>query len=226
MGNELRADVIKTLQQRFSQLLRPLFPSAPLGPIPAELAGQLQAERRSERWRAAEALSDVEPGAAGVAALTAALADADDPILRWQAGIALAHSADPAARQALLDALRSDDPNVKMAAADALRLMPPDPEISAALVAALDGSRDALRQSLVEAIARHPSAEATPALLLLLQRGRDPLVRRAAAIALGHSADPSVRKALLRALSRPGEERIVLEAIDQALARLPEIEVA
>lgn len=189
----------------------------------AALLSELQGERPAERWRAAQTLASSKIGPEEVAALAAALAD-PDPILRWQAGAALAASGTPAGRAALLSALASDDPTRQMAAADALRLLPADPEVGAALLAALDGSQGLLRQSLVEALAAHPLAEALPVLRVLLERDESWQVRRAAAVALGRLGDPAARDTLTACAQNDAEHPLVREAAEQALRRLPEPE--
>ncbi|MCO5243361.1 MAG: HEAT repeat domain-containing protein [Anaerolineae bacterium] len=186
--------------------------------------------RPGQRWLAAEALGETDPGRNGVAALTAALRS-DDPILRAEAGNALAHVGGRAGRSALLESAADSDPVVQAAAADALGRMPADEATAAALQTLLDSPLAAVRQSAAEALARagwprasrsaEPVASPTPRLLALLADDTDPMVRRAAALALGKLGDPDARDALLARRDNPVEDRRVREAAALAESRLP-----
>lgn len=193
------------------------------------LLTSLASDRPGARWLAAEALA-VDPGAAGVRALAAALSDSD-PILRWEAAAALARSDSAPARQALLAALSTPHPAAQAVAADTLGLMPAEPETLAALNAALTSPHAPVRQSAAEALARlaarpaskeasMPGSESAPALLALLESDPAPLVRRAAALALGRIGDPMAREALVACQANRGEAALVREAAAVALARL------
>lgn len=196
---------------------------------------QLESARLGDRWRAAERLGAGDPGRAGVAALTTALRDAD-PILRWEAAQALARTGVAAGHQALLDALASDDPALQAVAADGLgRLstVPPPPAVVTALAAALQSPSPAVRQSAAEALAQlaarpvsakasAPTWEIAPvsALVEVVQSEPAPLVRRAAALALGHLGAPEARPVLEACQADPREEPLVREAAAVALTRL------
>ena len=194
------------------------------------LLASLAGDRPGARWLAAEALA-ADPGPAGVQALAAALSD-PDPILRWEAAAALARSGSPAARSALLAAVAAAHPVAQAAAADTLGLMPAEPETLAALAVALASRHAQVRQSAAEALARlaarpapkgapAPGAESVPALLELLQADPAPMVRRAAALALGRIGDPAARDALEACQIDPRQRSLVREAAAVALTRLP-----
>jgi HEAT repeat protein len=237
-------DAIKRMRSWIDQLI----PTAKVESIGrAELLAQLASPRSSARWRAATALGSVDPGVEGIDALATTLTDAD-PILRWEAAAALARIGSLAARSALLAAATGDDPTSQAVALDGLGQLPPDPEIMAALQVALKSRRSAVRQSAAEALAHVaarsalrqvskdtqsttsgtgrpppeplPGADSVPALIKLLGTDGDPLVRRAAALALGHYGDPAAKAALEGRLKDRREDPLVRKTAEQALARL------
>ncbi|MCB0043342.1 MAG: HEAT repeat domain-containing protein, partial [Caldilinea sp.] len=114
-----------------------------------ELVSLLDKGRPGQRWLAAEALGEADPGRSGVTALTAALGS-DDPILRAEAGNALAHIGGRAVRSALLEFTADVDPLAQAAAADALGKLPADEATAAALQTLLDSPLAAVRQSAAE----------------------------------------------------------------------------
>lgn len=238
-------DVIKSVQSWLDRLI----PTARVeGVGRAELLAQLASPHPAARWRAATALGSVDPGAEGVDALAAALAD-PDPILRWEAAATLARIGSPAARSALLAvAAGGGDVSGQAVAVDGLGQLPPDPEIVAVLQAALKSRRAPVRQSAAEALAHVaarsaakqegggarasrtgtdeapseplPGADSVPALARMLQSDGDPMVRRAAALALGHYGDVTVQAALEGRLKDRRENPLVRKTAEQALARL------
>lgn len=191
---------------------------------------QLASDRPADRWLAAEALGVSNLTASARHALQASLSHAD-PILRWEAAAALARGGSAPARIALFEALATGDPAVQSAAADALGLSPAEPEILAALAAALASRHPAVRQSAAEALARlaaqprdedalAPGLESVPALLGLLESDPAPMVRRAAALALGRIGDSSAREPLAARQADSREESMVRTAAAVALTRL------
>lgn len=182
-----------------------------------------------ERWLAAEALGEADPGREGVAALAVALGS-DDPILRAEAGNALAQIGGKTARGALLQSAASRDSVAQAVAADALAKMPADEAAAQVLQTLLDSPRAVVRQSAAEALARtgwpplHKSAETRPdpgpRLLELLTDDPEPMVRRAAALALGKLGDPAAREALSARLEDSDEDWRVREAAALAVSRL------
>ena len=108
---------------------------------------------------------------------------------------------------------------------------PASPDTLAALLGALASDSATVRQSAAEALARlaaQPAAEGVPssgpetaaALLDLLQSDDAPLVRRAAALALGHLGDPVARDALEASQADGREDPLVRKAAGEALGRL------
>lgn len=214
------------LFRRFQHWINDLWPAAGepdnLDPADREtLLAYLASEELGRRWLAAEALGEGNPGSRGVAALAVALSD-PDPILRWEAGTSLARLGTSRARRALLESLSSGQAVEQAAAADALRQWTPDPAIGSALTGALDSSDSRVRRSAVEALVGQPAPEAQAKLLSLLEADSDPMVRRAAAIVLGHLGDPSSREILAKVIEDPGTDPLVREAAEQAYHRLPE----
>lgn len=202
----------------------------------ATLLASLQGSERGDRWRAAEALGEADPGREGIAALAAVLSSAD-PILCWEAAHALAQIGTPAAETALLEAVAAGNVAAQVAAIDALGALPARPESLAALLSALESDRAGVRQSAAEAVARlsaQPAADGAPApgaetvsvLVGLLQTDDAPLVRRAAALALGRIGDPEARDALEAAAGEPGADPVVRQAAEEALTRLHQPEPA
>ncbi len=199
------------------------------------LVSSLNNGRPAQRWLAAEALGEGDPGRDGVHALIEALGS-DDPILRAEAGNALAHNNGRTVRGALLETAAADNPVMQAAAADALGQMPADEATAAALQAMLDSPHAVVRQSAAEALAHmgwpplHKSAEPrpdpAPRLLALLAGDPDPMVRRAAALALGKLGDPAAREALVACQDDPVEDWRVRESAALAVIRLPVMRAA
>lgn len=236
-------DVIKRMQSWLDQLI----PAAKVESAGrAELLAQLASPQPSARWRAVTALGSTDPGAEGIDALATVLTDPDS-ILRWEAAATLARIGSPAARSTLLAAAAGDDPTSQAVAVDGLGQLSPDAEIMAALQVALKSRRSPVRQSAAEALAHVaarsaprqvakdaqsspgtdkpspeplPGAESVPVLIKLLKSDGDPLVRRAAALALGYYGDPAARPALEGRLKDRRESPLVRKTAEQALARL------
>lgn len=195
-----------------------------------DLVTLLNKGRSGERWLAAEALGEGDPGRAGVQALIEALGS-DDPILRAEAGNGLARIGGRAVRSALLAVAAGDDPKAQAAAADALGKLPADEATAAALPALLDSPDAGVRQSAAESLAHTgwppprksdaPPPDPAPRLLELLADDPDPMVRRAAALALGKLGDPTAKEALAARQDDPAEDWRVREAAALALSRLP-----
>ena len=188
--------------------------------------------RPGQRWLAAEALGESDPGRNGVDALATAL-DSDDPLLRNEAGAALAQIGGRSARGVLIESAASDKPAVQAAVADALGHYPADDTVAAALEQLLESPDALVRQSAAEALARtgwpreRRSTDLRPAptsrLLTLLAEDTDPMVRRAAALALGRLGDPATREALHARQEDPDEDWRVREAAALAASRLPTV---
>lgn len=171
-----------------------------------ELLAALASQRSADRWLAAEALAEGDPGREGVAALAHLLGD-PDPLLRFEVSRALGQIGGRAAQQALLDAAVSGNALVQAAAADGLGLMPAKAGSVAALAKLLESGDAAVRQSAGEALARldPPPADASgnspapaiqAALLGLLANDDSPLVRRAAELALKRWGRPDAEDAV------------------------------
>ncbi len=191
--------ILQTLQD----WLQRLAPTGGVGPKLTpdqrqELLAALHSDRAAQRWLAAEALAEGDPGREGVAALAALLGDAD-PLLRSEAARALGQIGGKAARQALVEAATAGDTLAQAAAADGLGALPASPDSVAALAGLLASQDAAVRQSAGEALARidplppaRDGSSATPAIqeaLLTLATDDAPLVRRAAALALSRWGD-------------------------------------
>lgn len=194
------------------------------------LVNSLNKGRPAQRWLAAEALGEGNPGRGGFQALIEALGS-DDPILRAEAGNALAHIGGRAVRSELLAVAAANDPVMQAAATDALSRLPADEEVVVALQALLDSPHAVVRQSAAEALAHmgwpplhkstEPRPDPAPRLLALLAGDPDPMVRRAAALALGKLGDPAARDALVACQDDSVEDWRVREAAALAVTRLP-----
>jgi HEAT repeat protein len=214
--------------------LQRLTPEAATGPRldPAQrkdLLAALSSDRAADRWLAAEALAEGDPGKESVAALAKLLGDSD-PLLRSEAARALGQIGGKAARQALLDAVNSGTPAAQAAAADGLGALPATAETVATLASLLESRDDAVRQSAAEALARldppppardgsSPAPAIQAALLQLLSDGEAAMVRRAAVLALARWGDTSVDSALVACRDDDTEDRRVREAAALALSR-------
>lgn len=222
--------ILKNLQS----WLQRLTPESPAGPKldpeqRKELLAALASDRSADRWLAAEALAEGDPGREGVAALAALLGDAD-PLLRSEAGRALGQIGGKAARQALLDAAAAGDALAQAAAADGLGVLPATVDTVTALAALLASSDAAVRQSAAEALARldplpparegsSPAPAIQAALLELLSGDEAAMVRRAAALALARWGDTSAESALSARQDDEAEDRRVRDAAALALSR-------
>lgn len=200
IGADHPLEILKNLQH----FLQRLAPDSGAGPKldPAQrqdLLSALAGERSGQRWLAAEALAEGDPGREGVAALAALLGDAD-PLLRSEAGRALGLIGGKAARQALLDTAGSGDVLAQAAAADGLGLLPATVESVTALAALLASSDATVRQSAAEALARldppppgRDGSSTAPAIQMALAKLEEDddvaLVRRAATLALKRWGD-------------------------------------
>lgn len=193
------------------------------------LLAALHSDRAADRWLAAEALAEGGPGRDGVAALADLLGD-PDPLLRSEAARGLGQIGGKAARQALLDAAASGNALAQAVAADGLGVLPATPETAAALAGLLASRDAAVRQSAAEALARldppppardgsspAPAIQAT--LLTLLASDHAPMVRRAAALALGRWGDGGAATALTTARDDDREDARVRDAAALALGR-------
>jgi HEAT repeat protein len=90
------------------------------------------------------------------------------------------------------------------------------------LTEALDNPDPRVRRSAAEALVGQPASEASAQLLSLLEADPDPLVRRAAAVVLGHLDDPSSRDVLAEVIQDPNTHPLVREAAEQAYQSLPD----
>ena len=193
------------------------------------LVGALHSDRVADRWLAAEALAEGDPGREGVAALAELLSD-PDPLLRSEAARTLGQIGGKAARQALLQAAASSDVPAQVAAADGLGMLPATQESVAALAGLLDSADAAVRQSAAEALARldppQPARDGTTAapaiqarLLALMQTDGTPMVRRGAVLALGRWGDSDVAAALAARQEDESEDPLVRQAAALVLSR-------
>lgn len=228
--------MFKNLQSRLQRLV----PQPGAGPKSSpqqrqELLAALHSDRAADRWLAAEALAENDPGREGVTALAALLGD-PDPLLRSEAGRALGQIGGKAARLALLNAVDSGALLAQAAAADGLGLLPATAESVTALAGLLESSDAVVRQSAAEALARldppppardgSSSAPAIRAALLGLLADDAVMVRRAAALALGRWGAADADSLLLAQRDDEREDGRVREAAALALGRLRRIEPA
>lgn len=194
------------------------------------LLAELGSERTAARWQAATALAQSDPGYEGVAAL-AALLNNPDPLLRSEAAFSLGRIGTETALQALLKAASSNDPIIQAAAADGLGITPTSGDAIEALLSLLLHREAGVRQSAAEALARMTppiAAQASslaiptvqPTLLKLLGSDKSPMVRRAAALALGKWGDASSQAVLAAQRANPQEDWRVREAAAAALRRM------
>ncbi len=158
-----------------------------------------------ERWEAAAALGRAPASPEVLAALIAALDDAE-PFVRAEAAASLARFDARIVREALWQALGSGEPRRVVAAAEALGHLR-EGESVGPLLAALQTGGPSVRVSVLEALGRIGRAEALPTLLQALN---DPIpaVRWAAAGALGRLGRAEASAALsarLAASVRPRE---------------------
>lgn len=223
-------DIFKNLQTWRQRLTSEPAPGSKLDPAQRKaLLAALASDRVADRWLAAEALAEGDPGKEGVAALANLLGDSD-PLLRSEAARALGQIGGKAARQALLDAVNSGTPAAQAAAADGLGALPATAETVATLASLLESRDDAVRQSAVEALARldppppardgsSPAPAIQAALLQLLSGDEAAMVRRAAVLALARWGDTSVDSALAACRDDDTEDRRVREAAALALSR-------
>jgi HEAT repeat protein len=200
-------DLLKNLQSWLQRVTPEPAAGPKLNPDQRKaLLDALASERSADRWLAAEALAEGDPGREGVAALAALLGD-PDPLLRSEASRALGQIGGKSARQALLEAAVSGGTLNQAAAADGLGLLPATVETVTALAALLASDDGIVRQSAGEALARldppppaRDGASAMPAiqaaLLSLLASDDEPMVRRAAALALARWGDTDADTAL------------------------------
>lgn len=222
--------ILNALQSWLQRLIPETSPGPKLNPDQRkDLLAALASDRAADRWLAAEALAEGDPGREGVAALAALLGD-PDPLLRSEAALGLGQIGGKAARQALLDAAASGEVLVQAAAADGLGALPATPETAAALAGLLASSDAAVRQSAAEALAHldppplakdgtSPALAIQAALFDLLSGDEAVMVRRAAALALARWGDTSVDAALTARQDDEGEDRRVREAAALALSR-------
>ena len=175
----------------FWQNLRRLF-SAPPEITPEQLADP----NPTRRWRSARAVAG-SPRPALLPDLFRLLAD-PDPIVRDEAGRALAAWGSEHSLQPALDLLAGDPaPETAASALDLLALLAaPDAHPLAARY--LTAPDPLLRTAAVRSLAAANPQAAAPALIPLLA-DPDPRVRRAVCLALGHSGDPAALPALLAA---------------------------
>jgi HEAT repeat protein len=214
--------------------LQRLTPEAATGPRldPAQrkdLLAALSSDRAADRWLAAEALAEGDPGKEGVAALAALVSD-PDPLLRSEAARSLGQIGGRAARQALLDVVQAGNPAAQAAAADGLGALPATAETITALAGLLESRDPSVCQSAAEALARldppppgrdgdSPAPAIQAALLPLLSGSEAAMVRRAAVLALARWGDASVDAALAARRDDETEDRRVRDVAGLALSR-------
>ncbi|MEA3337789.1 MAG: HEAT repeat domain-containing protein [Chloroflexota bacterium] len=179
----------------------------------------LEHGRPADRWLAAEALGNGDPGAIGAAALSKALAD-PDPMLSWEAGQALVRINSLIAYRMLMEALKGDNVAAQSTAAAVAGTMGPMPELKQALLAALDSPHAAVRQGAAASLVVQPNPDAFPVLLRALWSDPDPLAREAMARALGGFGDPAAYNALAARARDQGENPLVRQTAATALGRL------
>ena len=223
-------DILKNLQTWLQRLAPEPAAGPKLEPDQRKaLLAALASDRAADRWLAAEALAEGDPGKEGVAALAGLLGD-PDPLLRSEAARALGQIGGKAARQALLEAAASGNALAQAAAADGLAALPPTPETVAALAGLLASQDASARQSAAEALARldppppardgsSPAPAIQAVLLGLVETDDASMVRRAAALALGRWGDTGVDVILAARQDDESEDQRVREAAALALSR-------
>jgi HEAT repeat protein len=223
-------DIFKNLQTWVQRLTTESAAGSKLDPNQRkELLAALASDRAADRWLAAEALAEGDPGKEGVAALAGLLGD-PDLLLRSEAARSLGQIGGRAARQALLDAVQAGNTAVQAAAADGLGALPATAETITALAGLLESRDSEVRQSAAEALARldppaaardgsSPAPAIQAALLQVLSDGEAAMVRRGAALALARWGDTSVDSALAARRDDESEDRRVREAAALALSR-------
>lgn len=223
-------DILKNLQTWLQRLAPEPAAGPKLEPDQRKaLLAALASNRAADRWLAAEALAEGDPGKEGIAALAALLGD-PDPLLRTEAARALGQIGGKAARQALLNAAQAGNPAAQAAAADGLSALPATVETATALAGLLASQDSTVRQSAAEALTRldppppardgtWPAPAIQTALLELLSGDEAVMVRRAAALALARWGDTLVDVALTARRDDEAEDRRVREAAALALSR-------
>ncbi len=178
-------DLLKNLQSWLQRVTPEPAAGPKLNPDQRKaLLDALASERSADRWLAAEALAEGDPGREGVAALAALLGD-PDPLLRSEASRALGQIGGKSARQALLEAAVSGGTLNQAAAADGLGLLPATVETVTALAALLASDDGMVRRAAALALARWGDTDADTALAARRDDEReDSRVRTAAALAL------------------------------------------
>ena len=190
----------------------------------------LAAEQPGRRLRAMQTLANADIRNEEIAAL-AQLLTAANPVVRSEAALTLARSATPEARSALLAATASIKPLAQAAAADALAILPTEEDSIEALIALLLSRDGVVRQSAGEALARmtplpahkdgSPSAPNVQVTLVkLLSSDKAPMVRRAAALALGKWGNQEAESLLIAHRDDEREDWRVREAAGVALAAM------
>jgi HEAT repeat protein len=223
-------DILKTLQNWLQRAAPESAAGPKLEPDQRKaLLAALVSDRAADRWLAAEALAEGDPGKEGVAALAGLLGD-PDPLLRSEAARALGQIGGRAARLALLDAVQAGNPVAQAAAADGLGALPATAETITALAGLLESRDPAVRQSAAEALGwldppspgrdgDSPAPAIQAVLLQLLSDGEAAMVRRAAVLALARWGDTSVDAALAARRDDETEDRRVRDVADLALSR-------
>lgn len=151
----------------------------------AALAGLVKDSSAEVRAAAVCALGELQD-ASSIPALTTALKDENEEV-REQAVRALGNLGSPKAIPALVEATKDRSADVRSGAASALAELHDaanSPQVVSALKALLDDSSSEVREQAINALSEIRDAGALQALIAAMQ-SKDPVVRKAAAAALG-----------------------------------------
>jgi HEAT repeat protein len=161
---------------------------------------EMNSERASERWGAAEGLGQIGDPLA-LPALVKALWD-PHAFVRWTAADAIGQIGTEKAISLLLPLLQEEDPLVRRSAVDALAFFD-TPSVRKALHKALHDSDPSVRRNAIDAVARLGDPQVVEALVLSLDAKNDFWVRYSAAEALGVVGDHRAIPPLLEAVQDP-----------------------
>lgn len=189
--------------------------------IPALAKRALHDDNPHPRWRSLWALSSVDlAGTEAIPLFLAGLED-QDPVVVYNAAIALAFFRQAQGRPQLLKSLQHPDSFVRWAAAFMLSEIG-NPEVVDGLVPLLNPTREldaSVRGETALSLGRIKDNKATPPLVDALRKDPSPQVRWRAAMALSQLSNASMAAELEQALATENDSQ-VRGAIEEALAQL------